>query len=292
MTPRHLEVAGAALLSLGPTLVWLHYLRRLEATRPEPLARLLLVFAAGALSTQAVVLFHDQAVRFFPTAAGPGPTPLSSLVFFVLWVGLVEETAKLLAVRLTVYRGIREPSQGLVAAGVAALGFATAENAVYILRFGDPAILLQRWILSTFGHVLMAMFWGYALGITRSGPAEARRPALVLRGLALSALTHGLYDWLLLQGQLVLAVALLLATWKLFMVRSRQAAALSPLRVTVLRAVRECPGCRSLVRRDACCCTHCGARMPVAAPESCPRCLSGVGTGDACPGCGARLVPG
>ncbi len=286
MTDRHLETLFAVLMSLGPGLVWFHYLRRLDSHGRQPLGRLLLVCGFGALSTLGVLATS----HLLPQVLAPGGPALESLLYFVVWVGLVEELWKLLSVRLTVYRTIGEPSDGLIYAGVAALGFATAENAVYVLRLEDPAVLLQRWILSTFGHVLMALFWGYALGITRAGPQAEKRPALVLRGLALSALVHGLYDWLLVWDRLLLAILLLLGVWKLFLARARQAARLSPFRQEYRRAVRECPACRALVRRDACCCTACGTTLPEQAGSFCPCCLAPVGREAACPGCGAGLV--
>lgn len=290
MNPQHLETLGAALLSLGPGLVWFHYLYRLDRTRPEPWWRLLLVFLAGAVSTQGVLLTHAALEPLFPAMAAPPPDALGLLVYFVVAVGLLEEVWKLLAVRLFAYRWIDQPADGLLYAGVAALGFATAENAVYILRFEDASVLLQRWIMSTFGHVLMAMFWGYALGVTKAGPPQERRVALVLRGLVLAALVHGLYDWLLMIGQMPVAVLLLLAVWKLFLTRVRQAAAMSPFRRQVARAVRECPSCRALVRRDAVRCTACGSRMGEG-PSFCPQCLTPAPAGqEPCAGCRTELV--
>lgn len=284
MTAEHV---GAALLSLGPGLVWFHYLYRLDRTRPEPWWRLLLVFLAGAASTQGVLLTHRLLEPVAPALAAPPPDAAGMLVYFVVAVGLLEEVWKLLAVRLFAYRWIDQPGDGLLFAGVSALGFATAENAVYMLRI-DPSVLLQRWIMSTFGHVLMAMFWGYALGITKAGPLRERRVALVLRGLVLAALVHGLYDWLLMIGWLPLAVVLLLAVWKLFLTRVRQAAAMSPFRRRVARAVRECPSCRALVRRDAVRCTACGGAMGEG-PVFCPQCLAGA-QAERCSGCGTELV--
>lgn len=290
MSAPALSTLGAVLMSLGPGLVWLDYLRRLNPGRPEPWSRVALVFALGALSTQAVLFLTQAAGQVFPSALRPGPTPLAALLHFVVWVGLVEETCKLLAVRLSVYRSFQEPSQGLMSAGVAALGFATAENAVYILRLDDPSVLLNRWILSTFGHVLMAMFWGDALGRTRAAPPEERGPALVLRGLALSALVHGLFNWFLIQGWALAALLLLGLLWKLFLARTRQAARLSPLRRIPRRAVRECPACRSLIRRDAKWCTACGEGLPRETDAFCPACLGPVEALGDCPRCGAELL--
>ncbi len=292
MTAPWPSTLAAVLMSLGPGLVWLDYLRRLNPGRPESWARVGLVFGLGALSTQAVLFTTDAAGQLFPSATHPGPSPLDLLFYFVVWVGLVEETFKLLAVRLSVYRRFQEPSQGLMFAGVAALGFATAENAVYILRLEEPSVLLQRWILSTFGHVLMAMFWGYALGVTRTGPLEERRPALVLRGLALSAAVHGLFNWFLMQGWSLAAVLLLAILWRLFLARTRHAARLSPLRRIPRRAMRECPACRALVRRDATWCTACGKSLPQEMEAFCPACLGAVGVRGDCPHCGAGLVRG
>jgi len=280
-----MRTAGTVLMSLGPGLVWFYYLHRLLASGRQPLGRMLAVCGLGALSTLGV----SGTSRLLPSLAEAAGPPLESLLYFVVWVGLVEESWKLLAVRVTVHRTFKEPLDGLVYAGVAALGFATAENAVYVLRLEDPAVLLQRWILSTFGHVLMAQFWGYALGLTLAGPTSERGSTRIFYGLALSAVVHGLYDWLLIQDRLVLAILLLAGAWKLFLARARQAARLSPSRPSPSRAVRECPSCRALVRRGARCCTACGVPIPQPTPAFCPRCLAPVGDRTRCEGCGALL---
>ncbi len=285
MTTSWLQTTGAVLMSLGPGLVWFYYLHRLLARGRQPLGRMLAVCGFGALSTLGV----SGTSRLLPPLVEAGGPPLESLLYFVVWVGLCEESWKLLAVHLAIRRRFEEPLDGLVYAGVAALGFATAENAVYVLRLDDPAVLLQRWILSTFGHVLMAQFWGYALGLTRSGPPSGKGLARVLQGLVLSAVVHGLYDWLLIQDRLLWAILLLAGSWKLFVTRARQILRTSASGQAPARAVRECPSCRGLVRRDARCCTACGRPLPPQAPAFCPRCLGPVAQQTSCPTCGTPL---
>lgn len=203
-------MAWALVLSLGPGLFWLCYLYRLH---PRPLLSLVVVFACGALAAEGVRSTSVLLGLFVPP---PEAGWRLRLLHLVLAVGLLEETWKLLAVRLTVYYSpyLRGPLDGLLYAGCAALGFATAENAVYLWRTGDPAVLLARWVVSTFGHVLMTVFWGYALGLRM---AEAAGWAWLAGGLAASALVHGFFDGLLDQDLEIPALILVAGLWAVFL---------------------------------------------------------------------------
>jgi len=213
-------------------------------------------------------------------------TFVGQLLFFLVNVGLVEEFAKLLAVRLTVYgnREFQEPSDGLVYSGAAALGFATAENVKYVLGFGDPSVLLGRSLLSTFGHVLMSACWGYALGRAKQGGPRF----VTVQGLGWAALGHGLFDFWLMQGRQLVAVGVLAALFGLLRLRTVESGLASRHRIARAHRVKECPACRSLSRAQCGWCTACGKAMPDELAVHCGSCLGRwEDPSKPCPGCGA-----
>jgi RsiW-degrading membrane proteinase PrsW (M82 family) len=91
---------------------------------------------------------------------------------------------------------------GIVYAASAALGLASFENVLYVfaayatspsLALGTVAI---RAIFSVPGHALFSSVWGYALGRAKFTAAQ-RRPAIIVRGLALAMMLHGIFNFLL-----------------------------------------------------------------------------------------------
>lgn len=150
------------------------------------------------------------------------------LVGFVAGVGLVEEAVKLLpvfwlAVKL---REIRTPREAAFYAGISGLAFGVAEAVAYSISYTDlntigmaygvvgsgNYVIMEflRLISLPFLHCVFSGIAGYYLGLSLLAPQ--RRTALLLLGLGVAALIHGLYDffagsWL---GLLVAGLAILM----------------------------------------------------------------------------------
>jgi protease PrsW len=152
-------------LAFAPALFWFWFFARRDV-QPEPAILLLRTFGWGAA------------------------------IFMLFWIGVVEETLKYWAARNIIHhRDFDEPIDGLIYATAAALGFATLENILYMLLHGGEVILL-RGPITTLGHILFALPWGYAMAIKRFQPHSS----VLRKGLLLSALLHGLFDGFLLGG--------------------------------------------------------------------------------------------
>ena len=207
------------------------------------------------------------------------------LLYFVFFVGLVEEFSKLLAARIFLYprRDFREAWDGLAGSTAVALGFATAENIKYVLMAGDPYILLPRSVMSTTGHILMSGIWGYALGISRAaaiapkGRNDDRVRRWVLPALLTSALGHGTYDFFLFQNLPWLAVGVLGLLWAVFWSQVKDSVQESQRRLTRSFPVRECRECHTLLRSDYRFCTHCGREVDPGSKVYCQNCLNPTG---------------
>nr|WP_216086544.1 PrsW family intramembrane metalloprotease [Halovivax ruber] len=123
-------------------------------------------------------------------------------------MGPVEETVKLLAVRLYAYNDERFAAviDGAVYGAIAGLGFATIENALYITRaigdvggvrlgldlIGIGGDITATRALAGPGHVVYSSFAGYYLGLAKFNPGN--RGPIVVKGLIIAALIHATYN--------------------------------------------------------------------------------------------------
>jgi RsiW-degrading membrane proteinase PrsW (M82 family) len=176
-----LNFAALFALALAPALFWLWFFMRRDR-QPEPAWLLARTFAWGALMVIPAGLLEAGVASAFGT-----------VVMFAL-VGIIEEGAKLIAASSVLNnKEFDEPVDGLIYATAAALGFATLENALYMLE-GGAALILVRGPISTLGHILFAGAWGYALSLRRF----AGRRFVVRRALLLAAALHTAFNFLLL----------------------------------------------------------------------------------------------
>ncbi len=184
----------------APSLAWLG----LFSLRGEPrssagLPHLLLAFGGGLLAGPASVLLFRALgqVAFYGGFAGLDQLPdLVKLAVSVAGIGFVEEAAKCLIclaiLRAEEVRGA--PPTRAIALGIAvSLGFATIENWYAMAIDGEAS--LARAVVHPVVHVLVSGLWAVALGVAQTG-RSAR--LLVVTGLALAVVAHGLYDYALL----------------------------------------------------------------------------------------------
>ncbi len=227
-----MTATALAAVAFAPGLFWLLFFYRRDRFEPEPRRLVLRTFVLGMVFVVPAALleapFHGHAV--VATVVAP----------------IVEELCKFAVVWFFVFRNpeFDEPMDGIVYAVAAALGFASAENALYVVgAYSDPsrfsphtgpltaaaAVFWLRALLSVPGHAVWSSMWGYALGWARfQDPARRRR--IVSGGLGLAMLLHGAFNALLigiLPGALGLVVLVPLM-WRLSNRRVARALAASP----------------------------------------------------------------
>jgi RsiW-degrading membrane proteinase PrsW (M82 family) len=222
-----LGTVGLVVLSVVPALGLALYVYLADITSGEPLDLLVSTFILGMLFAgfAAIVNSALQPVLGLIPAIG-------MVLFFYLVVGPVEETVKLLAVRLHAYRSSKFDAvvDGAVYGAAAGLGFATIENALYITRnlgatgaseaatlgavgvagigvlqlggleqiFGEVigaggGITAYR-ALAGPGHVIYSAFAGYYLGLAKFN--KQRAGPIVVKGLLIAAFIHATYNTL------------------------------------------------------------------------------------------------
>jgi RsiW-degrading membrane proteinase PrsW (M82 family) len=200
-------VGAFVLLSVVPAAILAAYLWHADVTTQEPLELLVGTFLLGLLFASFAGILNSQmggVVAAFTSGFGTVPV-LGFLGLFFLVVGPVEEAVKLLAVRLHAYRSpsFNAVIDGAVYGAVAGLGFATIENALYITQsldsitqtvnaFEAGSNITTIRALTGPGHVIYSAFAGYYLGLAKFNREYAG--PLVVKGLVIAALIHGVYN--------------------------------------------------------------------------------------------------
>jgi len=198
-----------AAMSAIPALVLAGYIYYADVTTSEPLTLLVGTFLLGVLFAGFAGILNSVLqgpVRAIGSGFGLFP-PTGSLLFFFLVVGPIEESVKLLAVRLYAFRDDRFDAviDGAVYGAAAGLGFATIENALYIIQNTETVSGTLQMLsvsgditavraLAGPGHVIYSAFAGYYLGLAKFNPEDAG--PIVLKGLLIATAIHATYNTL------------------------------------------------------------------------------------------------
>ncbi|MFB6132749.1 MAG: PrsW family intramembrane metalloprotease [Halanaeroarchaeum sp.] len=196
-------IGGYIVASVIPALLIAFFVWRSDVTVAQPLRPLVVTFLLGVIFASFAAVANSSLQDSF-RALGP----LGVVLFFYVVVAPVEESVKLLAVRMYGYRQERFASvvDGAVYGAVAGLGFATIENAIYITQqylqtataVGAQSPLLRTLptaAVRTFagpGHVIYSAIAGYYLGLAKFNPDD--RGPIVVKGLLIAAFIHGTYN--------------------------------------------------------------------------------------------------
>ncbi len=260
----------AVAFSILVALFWLRWFRKKDKYEKEPERLVFQAFFAGALATVPSVFLESLlCLRDWGSNV-----VLRDFFLSFLWVALVEEFFKYLAVRMTVYRSIQfnEVMDGMVYMVSAALGFAAIENVGYMLGFGY-AVGFSRAILSYLAHISFSAILGFYMGKAK---IEGRRN-FILTGFIFAVLLHWLYNSFLVLGTAKASGGLLLLglmVWVsgliLFLALVKKAQAISPFRLAHIlpkKLTKPCPSCGKTVSAKALICHHCGESLPLEEEE-------------------------
>ena len=275
------------LLAFAPAVFWFWFFTRKNTYRPEPKRLIALTFFLGMLSTIPAGILNTIFLDDSVLDATANLASMASGMLFV--VGPVEETSKFFAVYWVAYRSLYfdEPSDGLVYAAAASLGFASLENLMYILGFG-PAVMLGRAPLSTVAHVIFGSFWGLALG--RRTQANSRGATVVV-GIATAALVHGLFNLFLFAFPPIAIALVVLGVWWTLR-RFNWARLVSPFRYRRNYPRIACLACSRHISVVSRFCQFCGALTATSGINLyCGNCdASNRPEADYCIRCGDRLL--
>ena len=209
-----------------PALAWLWFWRREDSVHPEPRRMIALAFLAGMVAVAVVIPLEKYAAPFLgpdtpifnlwygvmlgivTMGKGLGLTATlltSQTLVFSVWSSM-EEVIKFFMAKLTVLRGREddEPIDPVIYMVTVALGFAAAENTLFLLSPLSGDTLVQtvmtgnlRFVGATLLHLLSSAVIGLALGMSFY---KSKRSKLVYTvvGVILAMLLHSTFNLLIL----------------------------------------------------------------------------------------------
>lgn len=198
----------AAVVAFVPAMFYILPLIWLDRYDPEPLWLLALAFSWGAL-VSVIVSFILNTV--FGIAVGVSVSPgAGQIAGAVISAPIVEEASKgigLLILLIFYRRYFDDILDGIVYAGVIALGFATVENVLYYGRAVGEAglaglvlLFFMRGILSPFAHVSFTSMTGIGCGIARESHNTAVKILVPVAGYIGAVSLHALWNGMAVFG--------------------------------------------------------------------------------------------
>ncbi len=198
----------ASVVAFVPAVLYLLPLIWLDRYDPEPLWLLALAFAWGALVAVIFsIVVNSLIAGVVEVNMGPGAGQIAG---GVLSAPIFEEASKgvgLLVLLIFFRRYLDDILDGIVFAGVIALGFATVENVQYYgaalseAGLGGLIVLFfMRGILSPFAHVTFTSMTGIGVGIARESHSTFVRVLAPFLGYCGAVFLHALWNGMAILG--------------------------------------------------------------------------------------------
>ncbi|QQS33410.1 MAG: PrsW family intramembrane metalloprotease [Acidobacteriota bacterium] len=204
----------ASVVAFVPAMFYLLPLMWLDRYDPEPLWLLALAFLWGALVAVLVsfVVNTGVGVGIAVAVGGQEGMILGDVVGAVISAPVVEELSKGvgLLILLFFFRSYFDDIlDGIVFAGVIALGFATVENVLYYGRAlgtgglgGLVVLFFLRGVLSPFAHVTFTAMTGIGCGIARETHNTLVKIIMPVVGYFFAVLLHAIWNGMAVAGGL------------------------------------------------------------------------------------------
>lgn len=182
-------------LAILPGLVISFLIIRADRFEKESKWLMVVAFLLGALITYPTM----KAEAWAATSGWEESGNFFKLFFFsIVFVGLIEEFFKFICLIVGPYlsKEFNEPLDGIVYCVLIAMGFATLENIIYADRFGMQTTALRAFTAVP-AHGAFAVMMGYFAGLAKLD--KNQQVKLLLTGLVLATVVHGIYDFFILQ---------------------------------------------------------------------------------------------
>lgn len=199
----------ASIVAFVPAIFYLLPLAWLDRYDPEPLWLLALAFAWGALVAVVVSFIVNTLIG---SVVGASVSPAAGeLVGALISAPVFEEGSKGLGLVLLLIffrRHFDDILDGIVFAGVIALGFATVENVLYYGRAINEGkdslilLLILRGVMSPFAHVSFTAMTGIGCGVARESHNTFVRILMPIIGYGGAILLHAIWNGMAVVGGL------------------------------------------------------------------------------------------
>lgn len=185
----------AFLGGLLPSFVWLYFLLKEDARCPEPRAMIALAFIAGMIAVPLALPLEHFARAYLDV----------EMPVIVAWA-LIEEALKYAVIAALVLwrKAVDEPADYVIYMITGALGFAAAENILFLIApIADGELAASiftgnlRFLGSTLLHVVASAAIGFALAFSVSARPMVRATAAAA-GLILAVALHAAFNALII----------------------------------------------------------------------------------------------
>ena len=188
------------LAGLIPPLFLIHYIYKLDKIEKEPVRLLAKLFFAGCLTTVAASLLEQVGLMLLQHYVDPQRSGLLYLMImnFAI-VGVAEEGVKLFALRRITWfnDNFNYRFDAIVYSVCVAMGFAAAENIMYIFSFGIGVAPIRA-ITAIPMHCITGIFMGHYYGQAKLSENTHHWSAMKMYNictLLIPVLLHGFYDF-------------------------------------------------------------------------------------------------
>lgn len=191
-----LQFILSTFMSLLISGVWMMYIRKIDIYEQERWKHVFITFILGVVFSQFAVLGYMVFSNFGIDLNGK---PINDLLYSIGIIGGLEETVKIIPFLLLLKfsKAANEPYDYILYPSVSALGFAFAENIMYINSSGLINIG-GRALYSTVAHMVFSSVVGYGMLLYKFRFPKRTKWIGFLIFFAIAATMHGFYDfWLI-----------------------------------------------------------------------------------------------
>jgi len=186
---RGVQMLGIFLAGVAPGIALLSYFYLKDKYEPEPIIMVFRTFIFGA-----ILMFPIAFIEYIIETENIVGSHFGSAFFTS---GLIEEFFKWSILFITAYRNVEfdEPFDGIVYGTSVALGFATAENILYLITNGVE-FALNRALLPVSSHALFGVVMGYY--VSKAKFTAGTKWGWILLSILAPAILHGIYNYILI----------------------------------------------------------------------------------------------
>lgn len=211
---------GILSAGIAPGLALLSYFYLKDEYDSEPISFVFRAFVFGAL-----LVFPIMFIQYVLDVEN---IIQSDLIHAFFSISLLEEFFKWFILIYTVYQHMDfdEPYDGIVYGAAVSLGFATAENILYLVANGLE-YAIGRALLPVSSHALFGVIMGYYLGKGKFSHTAKRK--WIIFSLIFPFLFHGIYDFILIsfENWLMFMLPFMIFLWWLALKKVKNAHALN-----------------------------------------------------------------
>jgi len=182
------------LLAIAPGFAISLYIYAKDKHNREPAKYLISCFIFGVLSAIPAIVIEMMGTRLSETYL-QGILPVALYIIFQAFivVAFTEEYCKFFVLKRYAFPKPQfdEPFDGIIYSVMVSMGFATIENIGYVFEHGIGTGIV-RMLISVPAHASFAVMMGYYAGLAKFN--IEKRNSLLMKGLLLATLFHGLFD--------------------------------------------------------------------------------------------------